>query len=70
VGIAMEHFGVVQALASDLFPGLEDALALALNAEKVCGGRTPGHFDEESPLVTADIDLERWGRLSLPAKRK
>lgn len=70
MGVAMENFGIVQALPSDFCPSLEDALALALDAQKVCEGKTPSHFDEESPLVATDVDLERGAAVSLPAKRK
>jgi hypothetical protein len=69
-GLAMEDFDIVQCFQGDLFSGLEDALALALNAEEISAGEALRHLDKESPLVAADIDLERWAPLSLPAKWK
>ena len=35
---------------------------------KFAEGESPGHFDKKSPLVTADVDLERWG-IRLPASQ-
>ena len=66
----MEYLGVVQARQRDLFLGLEDTLALALDAEKVRQGKAPRRFKEKSSLVAADIDLQGWGAVALPAKRK
>jgi hypothetical protein len=68
--VAVQDFGVVEAVASDFFSRPLHPFALPFHPEKIGSRKSSRHLHEEPPLVAPDVDLERPRTHPLPTRRQ